>query len=146
SIQGAIGAAQGVTHSSLGLEFFGATNAAVNTASETEFSRVGGTLGQPNSFAIFVDAVIFVPIAMILASRKLWWKVFYSGIFAVTFGALIMSQSRGAWMGFAFGFVPFAYLALRERLSRMKAVLSVAWILITGVILVVAIPETRERL
>ncbi len=146
TIQGVIGALQGATHSSLGLEFFGATNAAINTLTSTEFSRVGGTIGQPNRFAMFVNAVIFVPIAMILASRSKIMKVLYALVFCFSFAALVMSQSRGAWMGFFAGFVPFAYLALREKMNRTLAAFTVAWILITGVVLVIAIPETRERL
>jgi hypothetical protein len=46
AIQGVIGGLQGVTRSSLGLEFFGASSATTETASFTSYSRVGGTIGQ----------------------------------------------------------------------------------------------------
>lgn len=145
-IQGIIGGLQGVTHSTLGLEFFGASNAAINTTSFTSFSRVGGTIGQPNRFAMFVNAVLFVPLAMLLEARSWKARIFHALCFLAAFGALIMSQSRGAWMGFFAGFVPFAYLSLRERMGRFFSGFSVAWILIGGLVSAVSLPPIYERL
>src|SRR5262249_31445749 len=89
-LQGMLGLAQAVTHSTLGLEFFGASNAAINTNSWSGFTRVGGTLGQPNRFAIFVNSAIFIPMTMILASRNWRGRLASLAIFLAAFGALVM--------------------------------------------------------
>jgi O-antigen ligase len=145
-IQGVIGSLQGATRSTLGLEFFGASSAGVNTESFTSFSRVGGTLGQPNRFAMFMNSVLFVPLAMAFAARTLRGRLAYLLTFAVAFAAVILSQSRGAWLGFGIALVPFAWFALRERLSRLHSALAVSWVLAGSLAVAVALPPVYERL
>ena len=146
ALQGVIGGLQGATHSTLGLEFFGSTNAAVDVKTYTEFSRVGGTLGQPNRFAIFVNASIFTLFAMILWAKSWRGRIGYVVIFCMAFGALIMTQSRGGWLGFAFAFMPFAYYALRERMGRFFSVFTIGCILSSGLIFIVVFPPIYQRL
>jgi len=146
ALQGIIGGLQGATQSTLGLEFFGSTNAAVDTKTFTSFSRVGGTLGQPNRFAIFVNASIFTTLAMVLWAKSWRGRIGYVVVFCMAFGALIMTQSRGGWLGFAFAFVPFAYFALRERMARFFSVFTIGCILGSGAVFIVAFPPIYERL
>lgn len=145
-LQGMLGLAQAVTHSALGLQFFGASNAAINTNSFTGFTRVGGTLGQPNRFALFMNSVIFVPLAMVLASRTGRGRLINLAIFLAAFGALIMTQSRGGWLGFGCGFVPLAYLLLRDRMGRFHSIFTLSAILIFGLASAVSLPPIYARL
>ena len=111
ALQGIIGGLQGATHSTLGLEALRRpTNAAVDVKSFTEFSRVGAaSLGQPNRFRHLRERVgIFTLLAMILWANVRRGRIGYVVIFCMAPGALIMTQSRGGWLGFAFAFMPFA--------------------------------------
>jgi hypothetical protein len=146
ALQGMLGLAQAVTHSALGLQFFGASNAAINTNTFTGFTRVGGTLGQPNRFALFMNSAIFVPLALVLASKSGRGRLINLMIFLAAFGALVMTQSRGGWMGFGCAFVPFAYLLLRDRMGRFHAAFTLGFILVFGLASAVSLPPIYARL
>lgn len=146
-VQGAVGCLQGVTGSSLGLEFIGASSAATNTTGFTSFTRVGGTCGQPNRYAAFLLQSMFIPLALILDRQARGrTRLLLCGGFLLIVGGFIFSQSRGAWMGFAIAFVPFLYLCLREYMGRFLAGFAVSWVLLLAVAFVLLFPPTRERL
>lgn len=75
------------------------------------FFRAFGTFGQPNPFAGFMG--LLAPLALMSAwgyaitwyrqrrSDLLVFAIFYSGAFALLAGAILISWSRGAWLGFA---------------------------------------------
>lgn len=75
------------------------------------FFRAFGTFGQPNPFAGFMG--LLSPLALMAAwgyagmwhkhRRSLWLGIatFYFGAFLILSGAILISWSRGAWLGFA---------------------------------------------
>jgi putative inorganic carbon (HCO3(-)) transporter len=74
--------------------------------------RPSGVVGDANYFS--VDILLFLPVTLMLAqrSRARWQRWFCLGCFAITFFALLLSSSRGAFLGLL---VASLYLVLRSR-------------------------------
>ncbi len=97
-------------------EFFGGSGALVLLI-DNRFFRAFGTFGQPNPFGGFMG--LLAPVALMAAlgySRRLWaiWRahrpipasiplavIFYTASSALLVAGVIMSWSRGSWLGFA---------------------------------------------
>lgn len=74
--------------------------------------RPAGVVGDANYFS--VDILLFLPIAFLLAQRARphWQKWYCMGCFVVTLFALILSSSRGAFLGLV---ASSLYLVMRSR-------------------------------
>lgn len=90
--------------------------------------RPAGVVGDANYFS--VDILLFLPIAYLLARRAKprWQKWFCMGCFVVTLFALILSSSRGAFLGLI---ASTLYLVLRSRnRARNLTVIAVSLVLV----------------
>ncbi len=77
-------------------------------------TRVVGTFGNPNVFAEYLEHILPVAIALVFVYRK-WLNKFIASIFVVTmFACLLLTSSRGAWLGFAAGILMFTILKLAK--------------------------------
>ena len=142
-LQALIGCAQAATQSNLGLEFLGATEAAFS--SQESLSRVGGTLGWSNRFALFVNTLILVPVALAFTTRNRLERLALGAVFTLTVTALVLTKSRGGWMSFGLVFLAFVFIALRERWGGFHRTFFLFWTAAIALLLVFAIPATRER-
>lgn len=73
--------------------------------------RIYSTLGNPNVLGEYILLVLPVSIGLMWINKKAPAKVMYAGISAVMFGALILTFSRGCWVGILIAaaiFVTFA--------------------------------------
>ncbi len=61
--------------------------------------RIYSTLENPNVLGEYILLVLPVAIGMFWTGRNVWEKITYAGISAVLFGALILTFSRGCWVG-----------------------------------------------
>lgn len=144
-LQAAIGGLQGATGSTLGLELFGSSSASYQVDS-LGLSRVGGTIGSPNKFAIFVTSLVFAPLAMMLVVRAWWLRVALGLGLVAGMTALVLTRSRASWLSAGMMFMVMAYLYLRTRMGRFHACFTLGWIGIVALAVALAIPATRERL
>ena len=61
--------------------------------------RIYSTLGNPNVLGEYILLVLPVAIGMMFTKKGVFSKIVYAGISAVLFGALILTFSRGCWLG-----------------------------------------------
>lgn len=73
--------------------------------------RIYSTLGNPNVLGEYILLVLPVTAALFFAKKKGLPRLVYAAIFCVSFTALILTMSRGCWVGFmasAAVFITFA--------------------------------------
>ncbi len=73
---------------------------------DTKF-RVYSTLENPNVLGEYLLLIAFVCGGLICAVKKEWQKIVYTGILAAVMVCLVLTQSRGCWLGFMVGFAMF---------------------------------------
>ncbi len=137
----------GVAHAGVGAyQFFGGSGADHLLINERNF-RAFGTFGQPNPFGAFMG--LLAPLALMMAVGNLWaaWDDFRAGRnlplghlaltavfgtlgFAMVIG-LVMSWSRGAWLGFV-GSVGVMAFALPRKLWQSFALVVAGGVMIAG--------------
>lgn len=80
--------------------------------SGTAITRAFGTIGQPNSFAGYINGAW--PLALALSlwawSQRIWWRWLASIATVTMLLALGLSFSRGAWLGALAGFLVMGWL------------------------------------
>ena len=117
--QGLIATAQMAKGGPLGLEFFGEGEQleTLELGRHDELSmRAGGTVGHPNCLATYLG--LTVPVAFALLFAKLKSRTKYATIAALVLGlsAIVMTQSRGSWVGLAFSTATVLWLCHRYKL------------------------------
>lgn len=100
----------------LGLRFLGQEGA----VSFRAISRVGGTLGHPNLFAIYLGYFLPITLGLVFFMRKKIYKILCGIIFSLGLCVLILTLSRGGWIGFILSIVIFLVLALKAKLISAK--------------------------
>jgi O-antigen ligase len=101
---------------------------------ERESGRTEGALGEANQYAAFV--ILFLPgmIAALMLARGVW-RLFWLGAVLVSAVALVMTVSRGAFLGLLIAALWGAWL-YRHRLSPGKVS---AWLLAGVIVVTVAV-------
>ncbi len=107
------------------------------------FMRAHGTFEQPNPYGGYLGLVLPVAVGLVAAGvlrvrgRLSWgWILWAAGCGALMMAALVMSWSRGAWLGFGAALVVMAIAVVVQ--SGRAAVLAVvlggllAYVLVTG--------------
>lgn len=98
---------------------------------------------HPNAVATLLEIVLPLAVALLVATRTRWLKITLAAVVIIFAYALLLTFSRGAWLGLG----AVAVLALLSRLPRRTAVLLVigAAIVMVGLVVVGALLEP-ERL
>jgi len=89
------------------------------------FMRAYGTFEQPNPYAGYLGLTLPLAVGLIVAGVwrvgervKGWWLVWAAGCGALMLVAMIMSWSRGAWLGFG---AAVAAIAIAAALGRVRS-------------------------
>ncbi|SHI98342.1 O-antigen ligase family protein [Lutispora thermophila] len=77
-------------------------------------TRVVGTFGNPNVFAEYLEHILPVAITLVFVYRKWMNKITMSLIAGTMFICLLMTFSRGAWLGFACAAMLFVILKMAK--------------------------------
>lgn len=149
-VQSFLGLAQYITGGKLGLTMFGeAERSYFEMRTGAEYvSRVAGTLGHPNKLAVFLNLLLQLNIALLFWAeswhqRKWLWVTL--GVMGIT---MVLTYSRGGWLGLALGGAVTLFWCLLRILGRR----TLSMILVAVVILAVAfaavatVPSLRKRL
>jgi O-antigen ligase len=101
---------------------------------ERESGRVEGALGEANQYAAYI--ILFLPgmIAAVMQSRGLW-RIFWLGAVVFSAVALVMTVSRGAFVGLLAAAVAGGWL-YRHRLSLGKVT---AWLFAAVIVVTVSL-------
>jgi putative inorganic carbon (HCO3(-)) transporter len=119
------------------------------------FMRAYGTFEQPNPYAGYLGLTLPIALGVVMAGvltmtgrARIWWLIWAGGCGALMLAALIMSWSRGAWLGFAAA-VAVMILALVVRKGRGAVLLVVAVLLVFYLLLAMGVmrvpPVVAER-
>lgn len=123
--QALVGIYQGVIGRPVGLDFLTETN----VVHEQELSvglvnRVQGTIGHPNSYAMYLTTVMPFALALLLSATRGSLKVLAGITFCLSCMALVYSLSRTAWVNSLVMFsVVLALAVRRKRITSQAAVL-----------------------
>jgi O-antigen ligase len=82
-------------------------------------SRVFATLDNPNVLAEFLVFTIPLSLAALISSRHLPTQVFITGIIGVSVLCLVLTFSRGGWLGFVLAMLVFFLLKDRRALFML---------------------------
>src|SRR5699024_7649969 len=83
-------------------------------------TRVYSVFGNPNILAEYLIMIIPIPLSLFLLSDKRYKKLTFLSISLILTLALIMTMSRGGWLGFAFGI--FVFLLFIEKRLLLLAI------------------------
>ncbi|MBN1482210.1 O-antigen ligase domain-containing protein [candidate division KSB1 bacterium] len=112
----------------LGLEFLG--EAPADPDGDASLWRVMGTLGHPNKLATFIESLLLLCVGAFLIEKKKWLKIASLSITGLGLVTLIMTGTRGAWVGFVAAFITFLFFAVRNKHIDIKLILKPAIIVV----------------
>ena len=120
--QAVIGIYQGVTGHPVGLGFLGEGITVMRQdLGESLVNRVQGTMGYPNSYALYLTTVIPVGLALLFSKARISLKVLMVMTLCLGVLALIFSLSRSAWITFMVTICIVFALAVRRKLVSLRA-------------------------
>lgn len=109
--------------------------------------RARGTLGRDTALAHWFDMLLPVPLGLWLWARERHRRVTYAGVTAVGFVGLILTFTRGAWMGFFLTTAVLCLLLWRKMGFTREYWLAVGQVaLVFGLLVVVLSTPIRARL
>jgi len=133
-LEGLIGCVQHVTGSPLGLDALGEQRVLIDldVGGET-VSRVMGTLGHPNDFGKYLEAVVPLALALTFAPVRMRTRLMSAGAFGLGAVVLVLTLSRGAWLSMAVACaVLVGWLLVHQRRSW---VLPIGFMALTGLVI-----------
>jgi O-antigen ligase len=126
-LEGSLGLAQFISGRSLSLDLLGEMQ--VRTGEFGRLERVGGTLGHPNRLALYLELALPSCVAAMLLAKKSTSKWFAAAVFALGFGAMIITGSRGGWIGMIFSLCVLFYFLVRNHHVSVWAVFKLGLLL-----------------
>ncbi|HWT03690.1 MAG TPA: O-antigen ligase family protein [Pyrinomonadaceae bacterium] len=94
--------------------------------------RGSGIFGNSNDMALHLVTVLPVTVALLLGSRRLLGKIFYGACAALLISAIVLTYSRGAFIGLL---VVFAFMAFKLGRGHRLGVLLLCFLVVAGLLL-----------
>ncbi len=146
AIQGSIALAQHVTNSNLGLDFLGATKVLKDYASLISLSRAGGTLGHPNSLALFFDLTLPLAFSLLFVPMQFIRKFLLLLTVGIGLVGLTVTLSRGGMLSVGLALIITLTIHLSRRLGKVQAIIYVLLVcLVAGSIVLTTSNPIRKR-
>ena len=136
AFEGVISTLQMMRGGRLGLDFLG--EAPPDPDGKTTIWRVMGTLGHPNRLATFLETLLMLPVGMFMIEKRRFARLLCVGSFALGIIALIMTGTRGAWIGFSVAVLSFIVNSLRNPHLNVKSIVK-PMIIVFAVLTVAAV-------
>lgn len=127
-LQSLLGLYQGITGQYAGLEFLGEnTEVARLSLAGATATRCEGTMCHPNGLAMYLNTGLSFALALLLTRLPLRYRFLSLGLLALGLAVLVLTLSRGGWLGFvAAGGLVVALAVVTGRLKPTTAVLVAA--------------------
>lgn len=107
--------------------------------------RIQGTLGHPNSLAMYMNMLLAILLAGAFHMKDWKKQLLLLGLVGGGTAAVILTYSRGGWISLFLAFLGVVFLSLRQGLSiRTLAVMAFASMLLTGIV-IDALPGMIDR-
>ncbi len=126
AIQGIIAIGQHLSGSTLGLEFFGASERFNTTPGLAALTRVGGTLGHPNTLALFFDFLLPLGFSLLFCPMRKRLKLLLILVVGCGMIGLVVTLSRGGILSVGLALTIILFVRWRERTGLLRASLAVA--------------------
>jgi putative inorganic carbon (HCO3(-)) transporter len=94
--------------------------------------RVGGTVGSPNEAGAYLAMMLAITLGVFFTQTKRWFKVIAIPAFALGLVAILLTGSRGAWMGLCLATIA-TYVLLWHRVGRS----ALALVIVPAVLLII---------
>jgi hypothetical protein len=146
-IQALIGMAQYLNGGPLGLAVLGEMQEVRLMPGET-IIRFGGTIGHPNTLALFLAFLLQINIGQLfMPCAKLKKYLLFISLFCMM-TTLILTYSRGAWSSLIMGGMVNAYICMVKRTKRKiaSAVIVTVVIITFAVAIVATVPSVGKRI
>lgn len=125
--QSLVGVYQGVTGHPVGLDFLGeTTDVHQQQLSEGLVNRVQGTMGHPNSYAMYLSTLLPFALALLFSTARSSLKVLVSIALCLGGLGLVFSLSRSAWIDLLVVISIVLVLAVRRKRVSPKAAVLIA--------------------
>jgi putative inorganic carbon (hco3(-)) transporter len=141
TLQSLIAVLQALTSSSLGLEFLGAGKILDSYAGLALISRAGGTLGHPNSMALFLDLLLPLNLSLLFCPMKRSQRLLLVGTLVIGIAGLSATLSRG---GLFSTFLVFSFLLFYQGKKRLGFFQIVTYMTLLSTIALAAILLTSN--
>lgn len=149
-MQSLIGLAQYFTGGKLGLAMFGEAERSYfeMRAGTGTVSRVAGTIGHPNKLAVFLNLLLQMNFALFFARLPKRTKVCLAVPFVLMGTAMLLTYSRGGWLGLALGGTVVLYwcLAKKIRSRLLSAILLTVFAVLFLLVLITSVQSVQRRL
>ena len=151
ALESLFGFAQQFTGGTLGAELFGERESsffAMYTGAGV-VSRIGGTLGHPNQLAKYLELLLPLNLALLFTPVSKWWKLAIAVILLMATATMILTYSRGGWVGLSIATALCCYWCLAKLRSKLKVVSFIMIVVISATFCIAAITQldsVRKRL
>lgn len=149
-LQALIGLGQFVAGGKLGLGMFGEAERSYfeMQAGAGTVSRVAGTLGHPNKLAVFLNLMLQMNFVIFFTNVSRRIKIAACVPFVLMGGAMLLTYSRGGWLGLALGGTVTVYWCLAKKIRNrlLSAVLMTIFIVVFTIVLVGSVQSVKRRL
>jgi len=124
-----LGIIQYLRGETFGMALLGESKELVNLEGfKAPISRVMGTLGHPNSFATYLGFFIPLSASVILAPIKIKYKVLCGLVSLLAISTLILTLSRGGWLGFIISIIMLISFVIKGKLFPRKRFLRIVFV------------------
>jgi putative inorganic carbon (hco3(-)) transporter len=150
TVQALIGLAQYASGGKLGLELLGESERSFfeMKAGADFVSRVAGTLGHPNKLAVLLGTLIPLNIALVFGAESRTSRGLMMIPLTVMATAMVLTYSRGGWLGLAAGGGITLWWCMYRRL-RHRTLAAIILVAVSSALLLASlsgIPSVRKRL
>ncbi|RPI02748.1 MAG: O-antigen ligase domain-containing protein, partial [Calditrichaeota bacterium] len=121
AFEGIISSLQAITGGRLGLDFLG--EAPPDLDGDSSLWRVMGTLGHPNKLATFMESLLLLPFGLFLVEKSRRNRLICLIVFIMGCIILILTGTRGAWIGFMLAFLLFMFFVIKSRHFSLRSFL-----------------------
>jgi len=108
--------------------------------------RIPSTFGNPNFFAAYIVLMTPLVFALIGSSKNIFSALFAGAVAAILTLCVVLTQTRGGWLGYAAGFVIyvlfFIFTVERDRIAHKP----VFWLCATAFLVVAAVYLTQNEI
>ena len=113
----------------------------------SELARVGGTLGHPNGLASFLVMALPIVLAIVVGTRRRWIGALGAVTLIAGLAVLVLTFSRGGWLGFALAAIAVVGLGAWKRWGFSRACLAlVGFGLVAGLVTLPFADPISQRL
>lgn len=145
SVQGILAAAQYLSSSTLGLEFLGAPRILESYAGLSRVSRSGGTLGHPNSLALYMDLYLPLCFSLFLCPALRTKRLLLGfGVFLGLVG-LASTLSRGGLLASGFALISILILHWRRRIGLLRSAFALLVVVVLAGVVILSTPNPIQQ-